>query len=88
MGGSIDGADVGRLLPEDQFHQVGGDEQVRIGQDLVQLRGRNAADFSRRRIGVGEHRLDRGTGDDELGGPERAGRHWPSQRQQFPQAET
>jgi hypothetical protein len=41
IGGGIDGADIGRLLPEDQSHQVGGDEQVRIGQGLIRLRGRN-----------------------------------------------
>ena len=41
IGGRVDGAGIGRFLSEDQFHQVGGDQQVRIAQDLVRFQQRN-----------------------------------------------
>ena len=43
IGGRVDGAGIGRFLPKEQFHQVGGDQQVRIAQGLVRFRQRTLA---------------------------------------------
>jgi hypothetical protein len=83
--GPVHRLQVAGLLPEDEFDQVSGREQVRIRLGLVGLHRRQAVERGCRRAGVGEDRLDAEVGDSEFGhldGTRTVGR---AQRQQVAQ---
>ena len=61
-------AGIAGLLPEDEFHQVGGDEQVRIRQGLIGFHRWHALEPGMRAESASaKTALDRGVGDGELG---------------------